>query len=412
MKVLFVCLDDYPYSGACTKLLNNLLFDGNLKQSFDEVHVISNDRTNGVRKSFIYNGIKIHPVPVWSSFSLKKIKEIAFVRMGFALSIIAHKIGNRILKLINPAFFYNYFDSLTIGKEIDSVVSKESIDIIIPIAGYFSSIAASLKIKREEIRVFPYLVDPCSTNETFPVGKKKGCKQLERKMSEKGEKIIVTPLIFEEFNKGITGFTKNNLLKMEFPSVVKKQIRPGSKTIKDSIDIVFCGRLYAGRNIYYFLELLDLLPDLDIHFKMVGVSEKEVDISVITMRVELLGYQTLDNCEWYLNNADFLVNFGNSMLNQVPSKVFDYISRGIPIINVCKTKDCPSIPYIKKYPYAINLIEDPSLVLEQKSELYEFIVNTLNRRCSAEEIEKTYKECTPDYCAKMINTFLEKKENE
>ena len=36
----------------------------------------------------------------------------------------------------------------------------------------------------------------------------------------------------------------------------------------------------------------------------------------------------------YMSEADFLLNIGNSISSMVPSKIFEYISTGKPIISI------------------------------------------------------------------------------
>ena len=48
---------------------------------------------------------------------------------------------------------------------------------------------------------------------------------------------------------------------------------------------------------------------------------------------------------------------GNKVDNQVPSKIFDYISLGKPIINVYTSEKDPALEYLKQYPLALNISE-------------------------------------------------------
>ena len=41
VKVLFICLDHYPYNGACTSLLEKMLHRGGLKKLLGEVHILT-----------------------------------------------------------------------------------------------------------------------------------------------------------------------------------------------------------------------------------------------------------------------------------------------------------------------------------------------------------------------------------
>ena len=68
-----------------------------------------------------------------------------------------------------------------------------------------------------------------------------------------------------------------------------------------------------------------------------------------------------DEAESILMSADILVNIGNSVSNQIPSKLFDYISTGKPILNIYKNKNCPSLEILSKYPDVLNVYEENAL---------------------------------------------------
>ena len=55
--------------------------------------------------------------------------------------------------------------------------------------------------------------------------------------------------------------------------------------------------------------------------------------------------------------TDVLVNIGNAVDNQMPSKIFEYISTGKPVINIYKSPECPTLKYLERYPLALNLYE-------------------------------------------------------
>ena len=48
--------------------------------------------------------------------------------------------------------------------------------------------------------------------------------------------------------------------------------------------------------------------------------------------------------------ADVLVNIGNTVQNQMPSKLWEYIATGKPILGVCLTRECNTLPYLTQYP--------------------------------------------------------------
>ena len=90
------------------------------------------------------------------------------------------------------------------------------------------------------------------------------------------------------------------------------------------------------------------------------------------------------------------------MTNQVPSKIFEYISACKPIINVCVNKDCPSIPYLEKYPLALSIIEGVGTPEEHAAEIERFIIENAGRTVEKATVLELFKECTAEYCAEQM----------
>lgn len=110
--------------------------------------------------------------------------------------------------------------------------------------------------------------------------------------------------------------------------------------------------------------------------------------------------------------TDVLINIGNSVDNQIPSKIFEYISTGKPIINIYKTPACPTLRYLTRYPLALNLSEaDVQADLSGKaSEVRAFILTTRGKRVPAEEIRKNFAENTFGHFAERIRRILQETE--
>lgn len=92
-----------------------------------------------------------------------------------------------------------------------------------------------------------------------------------------------------------------------------------------------------------------------------------VNAEIIKMRDAILGSQ--DNIYWFyklplneslgiIHHADLLINIGNKTVNQTPSKIFDYISTGKPIVNFHSLLDDTSKFYLTDYPNKLNVHED------------------------------------------------------
>ena len=96
-------------------------------------------------------------------------------------------------------------------------------------------------------------------------------------------------------------------------------------------------------------------------------------------------------------SADVLVNIGNTVLNMMPSKLLTYISTGKPILNIIKDPACPTVPYMEKYPLALNILETKRPTEEDVSRARNFILHSKGKQIPFAEIEQRYYDCTPEY---------------
>ena len=62
------------------------------------------------------------------------------------------------------------------------------------------------------------------------------------------------------------------------------------------------------------------------------------DIKNISKNIHFLGKKRKEDIIRIYQEADILVNIGNSIDNQMPSKIFEYISTGKPILNFYKIR--------------------------------------------------------------------------
>lgn len=74
--------------------------------------------------------------------------------------------------------------------------------------------------------------------------------------------------------------------------------------------------------------------------------------------IEYIGMQPHDVALKYLDNADVLLSIGNKESPMAPSKIYEYISTGKPIIHFYTWDKDPCIEPLKKYGNAILIKEN------------------------------------------------------
>lgn len=400
MNCLFLLADNYPYSGACTSLLENLFFKGNLTKSIDSIEVMACKREVSSLKPECIDGITVHDFVFWPYVSLEKCKTVLVKHPIKAMRVVVKKLlirfnRNEIKK-----------DSVNSVKRALKKINAQKFDVIVAVMGSFDVAAAAMiyKKKNPEVKLVVYQVDPCSTNEVSPPSTQKEREAFEGELYSVSDRIITTPILIEESKALYAKEITDKMIPMEFPNVVPVEVGENKKT--SDICCLFTGNIYGDfRDPKYALRLFDK-AELSIKFEVIGSVKPDIKSEFELHNVIYHGPKSLKETRAALANADILVNIGNSMLNQVPSKLFEYISYGKPIINICKNRNCPTLHYLEKYKYALNLFEEDDIFEEQVKMLNDFILENHKNRMTADEIMEAFETCTPQYCAEqMLDVF-------
>ena len=410
MKVLFICLDYYPYNGACAKLLDNLFQSGNMKQMLDDIHVLT------IKKSFDecdtekINGITVHRCFLPSVVSKKHISCMFAKNPFLAVYCTIIKVFDSInAKIMGKKLFLNKFIEKSIVKKLKQL-HNEKYDILIPVCGIYEAAAAALKFSRKvSSKMVVYQLDPCANNYAFSNVPTQRKETFENELFEKAAAIITTPILYryicEKYSASIIKKTES----MEFPNVKVDYCDNHSKDYHSNYNCVYAGALYSfARNPRYTIEVFKAIenPKIKLHFIGADKSQLRDYIDEKEDRFIVHGIMPFDETRTKLEQADVLVNIGNIMANQVPSKIFEYISTGKPIINICANSNCPSKEYLDKYPMALSIDEDDGMLKEHAYELEKFILEYAGKAVDKNKIMKQFEKCTPEYCANQMCGML------
>ena len=404
-NILFVTSDEYPFKGANTNILLSLFETGIFLKNYN-VYFLSKKPAsivNEKRKNiFYYNEPNVNI----------KLLDLNNYKNRFLITCI---------KLVRIIYFTLYSLKLCNNKLINTVyrslktIHNVHFDLIIPImGGKFYETAASLKYsKHYKVPIGLYQVDPCANNECEGKNSKNARFRFEKELYKRSLFIVTTPLIYKIHSTDPFSKYQSKMYKMEFPLVSDKTL--SSKRSKQGIvTCVFAGALYETfRTPYYTVKLFENLKlKEDVVLLFVGENCLKYGEKIFSHNVIWKESETRREVSELLNSSTFLVNIGNDNNNQVPSKIFDYISRGKPIINVCKSKECPTLPYLSQYPLALNIIEDDKEVDSNRMKLASFIEEFKNSTAKYDTIKGIYYKCTSHYCASyftnIVDSFLSK----
>ena len=397
MKLLFICLDQYPRYGACTALLKNIFGRGGLVSRAEEIHVVCARSQKDDPEDEICDGVYVHRVLHLAGLSRKHLRSVCAGNRMTYYRLLISKVISKVCSRWFPFLWNDCRADKRLIKKVSLIVNNYSIDTIVPVAGFFTTVSAAIKLKKRNraIKLIPYLVDPCSSNQTVSHLIQRIRRRFEKKFFTVSDRIIVTPIMEKEYAGRFPAIIMRKITALEFPNVTDLTAW-NDKTERTDVRMMYSGSIYAGRNPRYLFELLSQVKsDLPIVVEFIGKNEA---ISVPqTVSVQFDGYMSVENAREILKNADFLVILGNQMTNQVPSKLFEYISYGKPIVNICRNPDCPTLQYLSKYPFAISIVEGKESIDKQAEALSSFITTTSGQRINWEQISSLFFECTPRY---------------
>ena len=170
-----------------------------------------------------------------------------------------------------------------------------------------------------------------------------------------------------------------------------------------------CIRLLYGGTLYRFIRshkiLKKLKASLPENCKIVfcgncDYSEDQKDLEAFGIVCK--GYCTQEELRNEIEEADFLINIGNTVHNQLGSKLIEYIATGKPIINIPQIESCPTVPVLEKYRYHISIPFGELNSDSARTHLAEFINNTAGKTENWEILYSNYYEYTPEHITEEI----------
>lgn len=377
MKVLFVAYNYLPNIDANVRIVSNIC------------------------KHLTHCGVDVSILTYLSDRSLPceeviENQQIYRVKMSFFARVI------RRLKRLFIAEA-SYIDS-AIEKKVTRLVAENNMDIVVPVSQSIECVGSVLAVVRKnpDIKFMPYFLDPFSTS-PFNLSRKARETRLEAEIYERCVKTVLTNEMYEE-NK--ENSFKNYLQKMEplsFPNVQKLCSTPAEDDIvfdKRYINCVYVGFLYSDiRSTKFFFGLLKSCGNNDIVFHLIGGRDGlDADLEdakhILGKRLIIHGKVSGQAAVNALLNADVLINIGNNVTNMVPSKIFEYISAGKPIVNTYKSPGCPTLKYTEKYPLCLDLLENQDISDGLVEEFEKFCVENKEKSMSYEYVEALYAEHT------------------
>lgn len=190
----------------------------------------------------------------------------------------------------------------------------------------------------------------------------------------------------------------------------------GSVSSHDGINITYLGSLSPKRNppdysINLLKEVEKLIP-ISCSFYSRGCEESLNNAQQYNSGVfHSMGYVPQEALVNVKNLTDCFLSIGfnyTGTVTSIPSKIFEYMSTGKPIIHVSGGNNDTAIPYLQKYGNA--LIVDPKESMNENAALVEkFLKEYADKRIELEDLRKRFPMNTPEYTINLLLDYIEKR---
>ena len=381
-RLIIVCGILYPNpspTGLCA-----LRYASLLKEDYDIDFIALS--SNGQAEEVVYNGFRVHTLT-------SKRLSLEYRTKGLVRKVI-HGIGSLQLKLFFTGNLGWYRKA--VRNELEQLHSQRPIDAILTVCSPFPAHQAGMdfKQKHQEVRFCAYTVDPFATpNRIVPLGKSyKDLITLESEVCESTDCLFLS----EEALSSRQDLYGNVPNVMSLPYLLPKE-KPGRNDYFDNgaINCVYAGSFYKDiRNPEFMLKVFSAIENQNIvlHLFSSGCDEMVRHYAQKTDKIVMHGYVSQDKLRDVYSSCDFLVGVGNATHEFLPSKTYEYLSLGRPII-FFNPKGFHNV-VLDAYPHSLQLSEKTKID-EASMQLESFIVKKKGASVSYDELSDFYYSNTP-----------------
>ena len=282
---------------------------------------------------------------------------------------------------------------------LEKIIKNEVLDVLICITAPNEDAYIAMSA-RLHIPIYIYQLDPFYNYGDI---ENRRLKQLFINYLKRVNHIFTTQLLIDEYrlDHEISHYLKK-ISMVQFPKL--KETKHIEKQAGLGTTLLYSGSLYGDRKPDFLINLSKCLPD-NCKIVFCGICKNDYEIDFLKNNgIVCKGYCSQRVLEEEIGQADFLINIGNTVKNQLPSKVIEYIATGKPIINLSQIDDCSSMRVLQNYELFLNI--DAKCISENKEIIRNYISESIGRTIPWEKIKEQYREYTPEYVANTILSVI------
>ncbi len=410
----------YPLFSANGSIMKNLIDELKTEHKVTVIAVKNNFILSDYEEYDGYNIIRLNEFATcFHNFCERKKHSTKGLMKNVYNFLLQSKRGLLLLKKVLKKESLDYTQIKKHYKTLQKLNESFPIDVILPVSLPFESFVAAVMFKKvhPNVKVLPFQLDHFSDSETlhnFSFIKKLRYNkhiEIEKECIKNSDKFFILPQLKEHYDDKEFIHFQDKITVCEHP-LIKAKVINDLNTIKshdNRINLVYAGSLYKDiRNPKELLDIFNFIPsDENICLNVFHFGNCNEIIEDFKGRLgenlQNHGQVPSEVSMSAMNDSDILISIANKINNQVPSKIFDYLSFGKPIIHVYHDDNDPYLNLLKEYPLALCVKIDNEKVEDNALKILEFCKSNSGKSISFDKIQEKYFYATPSFVASKFS---------
>lgn len=305
-----------------------------------------------------------------------------------------------------------------LGKCLQVLCQENGYDWVVSVSYPFANHLAAARWTPSNTKLAFYNLDPYWNNGTYMPQLAEARAAEEVKAYCRADCVFCTPEQLQDYQGEVFCDVRKKIHPLPYPKLVRPVLRDKCPIQFDSahINLLYLGTVYGDiRKPEVLFKLFQKMVEKEPRLRLYVVGKKfgaDAD-RYLTEYSEKLGdklrcyapippEQTAD----LLLRADVLVNMGNTVNNQMPSKVVEYISTGKPILNLSVNEKCSTLGLMKRYVNGFQVFERDAYDLSTVNAAVDFCRQARGKELSWQEAREAFPEMELSQLTRYFLTTL------
>lgn len=419
MNILFLCFEycgDRDPCSQCIHQLRRALYEQGVKTD------VLTYAWNGEKEQPVADEYgMLYPTRTWYRYARVKrmpdgkiqMSPVQWSKVAAARGVAVLLEGSHYAQRGVPVHAANH-----LGKRLRVLCLENRYDWVVSVAYPFANHLVAAKWTPAPAKLAFYNLDPYWNNGTYPSQLAEARAAEEAAVYQKANCVFCTPEQQADYQTETFRAVAYKIHPLPYPKLVRPKVQQACPIQFDSecINLLYLGTVYGDIRkpealFKLFQHAVEIEPKLRLYIvgkKFGADADRYLTEYKAKLGEKLQCYspippeQTVD----LLLRADVLVNMGNTVRNQMPSKVVEYISTGKPILNISASETCNTLVVLKRYPLCFQCFSWPEETSVVAKELVNFCQREKGNAIPWSEIEVLYDDLKLDQIARNFLQIL------